>query len=57
MRQNTRLAEAPANRKTIFEYAPDSNGAADYNRVVDWLIKDAAALVAQPGQGAAACRS
>jgi chromosome partitioning protein len=40
IRQNTRLAEAPANRKTIFEYAPDSNGAADYKRVVDWLLKD-----------------
>jgi chromosome partitioning protein len=38
IRQNTRLAEAPANRKTIFEYAPDSNGASDYKRVVDWLV-------------------
>jgi hypothetical protein len=27
IRHNTRLAEAPANRKTIFEYAPDSHGA------------------------------
>jgi len=25
-----RAGEAPANRKTIFEYAPDSNGATDY---------------------------
>ena len=40
IRQNTRLAEAPANRKTIFEYAPDSNGAIDYQRVVDWLLRD-----------------
>jgi chromosome partitioning protein len=38
IRHNTRLAEAPANRKTIFEYAPDSNGATDYRRVVDWLL-------------------
>jgi len=37
IRLNTRLAEAPSCRKTIFEYAPQSNGARDYNRVVDWL--------------------
>ncbi len=43
IRHNTRLAEAPANRKTIFEYAPDSHGATDYKRVVDWLVG------AQPG--------
>ena len=44
VRQNTRLAEAPANRKTIFEYAPDSNGAADYRRVVDWLVGESMGL-------------
>jgi chromosome partitioning protein len=44
IRQNTRLAEAPANRKTIFEYAPDSNGALDYRRVVDWVAGDTAGL-------------
>lgn len=38
IRLNTRLAEAPSHRKTIFEYAPQSNGAEDYNRVVDWLV-------------------
>lgn len=38
IRLNTRLAEAPSHRKSIFEYAPQSHGAADYNRVVDWLI-------------------
>lgn len=37
IRTNTRLAEAPSRRKTIFEHAPDSNGARDYERVVDWL--------------------
>jgi len=40
IRMNTRLAEAPSHRKTIFEYAPNSNGAKDYNRVVDWLINN-----------------
>jgi chromosome partitioning protein len=37
VRLNTRLAEAPSHRKTIFEYAPTSHGAADYNRVCDWV--------------------
>jgi chromosome partitioning protein len=38
IRMNTRLAEAPSHRKSIFEYAPQSHGASDYNRVVDWVI-------------------
>ena len=42
IRNNTRLAEAPSHRKSIFEYAPQSHGAADYNRVVDWLIQSTA---------------
>jgi chromosome partitioning protein len=48
VRQNTRLAEAPANRKTIFEYAPESHGASDYKRVVEWVCRDAAALERSP---------
>lgn len=31
IRQNVRLAEAPSHAKTIFEYAPDSTGARDYD--------------------------
>lgn len=38
IRHNTRLAEAPSHKKTIFEYAPASHGAADYNRVCDWVL-------------------
>ncbi|MDX2088255.1 MAG: ParA family protein [Kofleriaceae bacterium] len=38
IRHNTRLAEAPSHKKSIFEYAPNSHGAADYNRVVDWVL-------------------
>jgi chromosome partitioning protein len=38
IRLNTRLAEAPSHKKTIFEYAPLSHGASDYNRVVDWVL-------------------
>lgn len=37
VRVNTRVAEAPSHKKTIFEHAPDSNGARDYIRVVEWL--------------------
>jgi chromosome partitioning protein len=46
IRLNTRLAEAPSHRKTIFEYAPSSHGAADYNRVVDWLTATTASASA-----------
>src|SRR5512147_35129 len=50
IRHNTRLAEAPSHRKTIFEYAPTSHGATDYSRVCDWVqsttaIQDPAPLV------------
>jgi chromosome partitioning protein len=38
IRLNTRLAEAPSHKKTIFEYSPMSHGAADYNRVCDWVL-------------------
>jgi chromosome partitioning protein len=43
VRNNTRLAEAPSHKKTIFEYAPTSHGAADYNRVVDWVLATSSA--------------
>src|SRR5690349_6324703 len=42
IRLNTRLAEAPSHKKTIFEYAPVSHGAADYNRVCDWVLASVA---------------
>jgi len=38
IRHNTRLAEAPSHKKTIFEYAPTSHGAADYTRGCDGVI-------------------
>jgi chromosome partitioning protein len=38
IRQATRIKEAPAKGKTIFELAPESNSAEDYARVVDLLI-------------------
>ena len=38
VRVNTRLREAPATRKTIFEHAPNSHGAEDYRRLVEWIL-------------------
>lgn len=38
IRQATRVKEAPASSKTIFEHAPESHAAIDYARVVDNLI-------------------
>jgi chromosome partitioning protein len=38
IRQATRLKEAPAQSKTIFEFAPESHAAEDYGKVVDWLV-------------------
>lgn len=37
VRVNVKLAEAPSVKQTIFEHAPDSHGARDYMRVVEWL--------------------
>jgi chromosome partitioning protein len=52
IRQATRLKEAPAQGKTIFEYAPESNAAEDYLRVVDFLVDGPA--VATKGRRAVA---
>jgi chromosome partitioning protein len=38
VRSTTKIKEAPAQGKTIFEYAPDSHAALDYQRVVDRLV-------------------
>jgi chromosome partitioning protein len=35
VRRNIRLAEAPSFGQSIFQYAPDSNGAEDYRRLAD----------------------
>ncbi|MBN1959342.1 MAG: ParA family protein [Deltaproteobacteria bacterium] len=42
IRINTRIAEAPSQKKTVFEHASDSNGARDYIRVIEWLKNGAA---------------
>jgi chromosome partitioning protein len=38
IRATTKIKEAPAQGKTIFEYAPDSHAASDYQRVVERLV-------------------
>ncbi len=39
VRENVALAEAPAHEKPVTLYAPFSNGAEDYRRVTEWLLK------------------
>ena len=39
IRVNTRLKEAPSHSQTIFEFAPESRGARDYERLVSWLVE------------------
>ena len=38
--ENVSLAESPAQNKTIFEHAPSSRGASDYNSLLDELLAD-----------------
>ena len=38
IRSTIKIKEAPAQGKSIFEYAPDSNAASDYLRIVDRLV-------------------
>ncbi len=40
IRSNVALAEAPAEGKSIFEYAPKSSGAEDYAALVDEVLKN-----------------
>ena len=40
IRYNVRLSEAPGYGQTIFEYAPSSPGAADYQRLTERILRD-----------------
>lgn len=40
IRYNVRLSEAPGYGQTIYEYAPDSPGAEDYQQLVERIAKD-----------------
>ena len=44
IRPNIKLAEAPSHGKTIFEYEPQCNGAADYAAVANFLSGDLAEI-------------
>ncbi|MSP58819.1 MAG: ParA family protein [Myxococcales bacterium] len=48
IRRNTKLAEAPSHRQTIFEYAPDSHGAEDYHKLIDRFVDQLAKYTAPP---------
>jgi len=39
IRQATRIKEAPAASKTLFEHAPNSTAAGDYGRIVDLVVE------------------
>jgi chromosome partitioning protein len=41
IRYNVRLSEAPGYGQTIFEYAPHSSGAEDYQRLAERILQDA----------------
>ena len=47
IRLDVRLKEAPSHKKSIFEYAPDSNGAEDYAKVVERLAAEAPSAQAE----------
>jgi chromosome partitioning protein len=53
IRSATRLKEAPAQGKTIFEMAPESNAAEDYARIVDLLVNGPAGASMAPAMSGA----
>ncbi len=55
IRRNIKLAECPSFGQTIFDYAPDANGAADYADLADTILKEwDRALASRPQQPAVA---
>lgn len=49
IRRNIKLAECPSFGQTIFDYAPDAPGAADYGALGETLLKEWDALLAKRG--------
>lgn len=47
IRNNVKLAEAPAYQQSIFEYAPRSNGADDYTKFIRYVIRANASIPLQ----------
>lgn len=52
IRQATRVKEAPAQGKTIFEHAPDSHAAQDYQAAVERLVTGRVSTLAEGAAGA-----
>ncbi|OUT61168.1 MAG: chromosome partitioning protein ParA [Rhodopirellula sp. TMED11] len=48
IRRNVRLAEAPSFGQSIFQYSPDSNGAADYNQLAAEIMQQEQSFVPLP---------
>jgi len=48
IRNNVKLAEAPSFGRTIFEHAPDSNGARDYEAAAEELVQALGSAAAPP---------
>jgi chromosome partitioning protein len=48
IRRNVKLAEAPSHGKTIFEYAPNSSGAADFHALAGEILGDGRPAPAAP---------
>jgi chromosome partitioning protein len=53
IRRNIRLAEAPSFGKSIFQYSPDSNGAADYQSLAEEVMAQEQSRQAKPVRMAA----
>lgn len=47
VRRNIRLAEAPSFGQSIFDYSPDSNGAADYEALAEEVLEQESASAAR----------
>ncbi len=54
IRNNVKLAEAPSFGRTIFEHAPDSNGARDYESAADELLAALGVTAPAPDRAAPA---
>jgi chromosome partitioning protein len=50
IRSNIKLAEAPSYGQTIYEYQPDCNGAEDYEKVADFLLRQYEKKDAEPAE-------
>ena len=57
IRRNIRLAEAPSFGQSIFQYAADSNGAADYQSLAEEVIAQESIFAEKPDQSCSVKRT